>query len=128
MADQDFEALAALEEISLLEDIGRSISAGPEFRRYKAQLGALSSRMSRSERMRAMAENWIRNNKQHLHRIVCENEKIRSALSASPKPSIETFKLLVDALAAAAIYIPAGSLAMLIMRMGAERFCGEERS
>lgn len=119
----NFEALTTKDEAQLLDDIGQAIASGPEFRAYKNEIGALGTRMSRPARMQAMAKRWLSNNRKSIHRAVCENELIRTALSANPGTTVEGFKLLVDAFTAANIYVPAGSLAMLVMRRGIESFC-----
>ncbi len=124
MTDQNaFEQLSNADEAELLEMIGDAVAQGPESRAYSAVFEGLSVRVPRNERMRALADRWLENNRALLRKAVCENKAVRKALSSDPGVSIEGFKLMVDAFTALHIYVPAGSLAVLVMRKGIDWIC-----
>jgi hypothetical protein len=119
----DFEALSQDSEQTLLEAIGAAVAQGPEARAYSAVADGLGARLSRAQRMRALGDKWVANNRDLLHRGVCENDVVRKTLSSDPGVTIEGFKLLVDTFAALHVYVPAGSLAVLVMRKGLDWIC-----
>lgn len=121
--EEDFVRLKDVSQGDLLVELGEAIATGREYRAYRSAADGLGARAPRTDRMKALAQQWIKNNRALFEQAICQNTNIRTALSSDPGVTIESFKLIVDAFTAIKTTVPVATLTMLVLRKGLEWAC-----
>lgn len=112
---EDVERLSSLSEEALLAELGRAI--------IKHKHPGLQARPPSLKKRIEEAKTWLEAENECIHQAVCQNEKIRNLAMTEPGATLKLMRVIADVMGGLATYIPAGTVAEIIMRDGLPKYC-----
>jgi len=115
ISDQEIERVSALPDDALLGELGRAV--------LKHKEGSLQARPPSLARLIREGRDWLAAEHDKLRLAICNDPRVRTAATSEPGGTEKLVRAVADAISAVVIYVPAGTLAEILVRDGIPKYC-----
>lgn len=115
LEDQEINRIRGLSDEALLGEIGRAV--------LKHRDGGLQARPPSLAKLIAEARTWLAGEQYKLRAAICNDPRIRAIATSEPGARAKLIRVVADAISAVLVYVPAGTLAEILVRDGIPKYC-----
>lgn len=115
ITDEEIERVRALSDDALMAEVGRAI--------LKQKKGGLQARPPSLAKLIQEANTWFAEEHEKLRTAICNDPKVRAVAMSEPGATEKLIRVVADAVSAVLIYVPAGTVAEILVRDGIPKYC-----